>query len=153
MLRHRLLSFGPTFILLAFLWTLVRVFQLFLAKLLDQTTWAQHALDLLPSALEFGTFSLLAMYFVYILLEQDDKWETRRSLVLVLFVSFNLFIVCLNATVFALYLHVNAARVPLWVAQVIVHCSLFVVRCSLFVVHCSLFVAVCCSLIATLRAD
>lgn len=89
-----------------------------MAKLLDRTTWAQHALDLLPSALEFATFSLLAMYFVYILLEQDDKWETRRTLVLVLFVTFNLFIVCLNVIVFALYLHINDARVPLWVAQI-----------------------------------
>ncbi len=30
--RHRLLSFGPVFIMLAFFWTLVRSVQLFLAK-------------------------------------------------------------------------------------------------------------------------
>jgi hypothetical protein len=77
-----------------------------------------QAFDLLPTMLEFGTFSLLAMFFVYILLEDRDEWGRRRGLVLWLFFGCNLVVLALNVAVFTLFLRINDVVLPVWISQV-----------------------------------
>lgn len=115
--RVRLLAFGPVFTALALVWTLVRAVQLLLVRLLDRTTWAEQAVDLVPTLLEFGTFSLLAAFFAYVLFVERLAWEARRCLVMSLYTCANVFVWALNGVLLGFYVHTDASVLPTWIAQ------------------------------------
>eukprot|EP01112_Ceratiomyxa_fruticulosa_P014564 TRINITY_DN4185_c0_g1_i1.p1 TRINITY_DN4185_c0_g1~~TRINITY_DN4185_c0_g1_i1.p1 ORF type:complete len:348 (-),score=32.02 TRINITY_DN4185_c0_g1_i1:100-1143(-) len=92
--RHNLLSFQFGFLLIGFIWSLLRSIFWGLFPIVDQVTWGITVLLWIPVNFEFATFSLLVLFFAHLV--NKTTWEKIKNRYVVVFAGINIILLILQ---------------------------------------------------------